>query len=82
METILIIALAILAVVALIVWWMLDIDIPDIVATVGAPVVGVCIIYWYGTLISWVLGLLLLAIGAFALYYFLKRRGTHSPTDI
>jgi hypothetical protein len=47
METVLIIALTVFAVIALLVWWMLDIDIA---------------------------GIVLLAIGAFALYFLIERR--------
>lgn len=74
METILVIALALFALVAIAVWWMLDIDIADIVATVTAPAAGIALVYWYGTPLAWAGGLLLLAIGGFALYYLLKRR--------
>jgi hypothetical protein len=78
MEAILIIALAIFAVIALIVWWMLDIDVADIVATVGAPIAGICLIYWYGTLLAWLGGIALLVIGGFALYYWFRRRAKSS----
>lgn len=74
MVTILIVLLAMFAVAALVVWWILDIDIADMVATVGAPVAGVCLIYWYGTPLAWAGGIALLAIGGFALYYLFKRR--------
>lgn len=75
METLLVVAaLALFALVAIVVWWMLDIDIADIVAMVAAPVVGFALIYWYSTPLAWAGGLLLLAIGGFALYYLLKRR--------
>lgn len=72
--TILIIALAIFALVALVVWWILDFDLSDVVASVATPIVGVCLIYWYGTPLAWAGGLLLLAIGAFSLYFLVKRR--------
>ncbi|ODR97671.1 hypothetical protein AUC69_11230 [Methyloceanibacter superfactus] len=74
METILVVALALFALVAIVVWWMLDIDIADIVAIVTAPAAGIALISWYGTPLAWAGGLLLLAIGGFALYYLLKRR--------
>jgi hypothetical protein len=80
METILVIALAIFAAVALVVWWMLDIDIADIVAIIAAPIAGVCLIYWYGTALAWAGGIVLLLIGAFALYYLLERR-SNSNSD-
>jgi uncharacterized BrkB/YihY/UPF0761 family membrane protein len=74
MEIILAIVLAVFAAVAILVWWMLDIDIADMVATVGAPLAGIAIIYWYGTPIAWAVGLVLFAIGGFGLYYLVKRR--------
>ena len=73
MEMILIVVLAVFAVIALVVWWVLDVDVADVVATAGAPIAGVCLIYWYGTPLAWAGGLALLAIGGFALYYLLRR---------
>lgn len=74
MEIVLVVVLTVFAVIAIWVWWMLDIDIADIVATVVAPVAGICLVYWYGTPLAWAGGLLLLAIGAFSLYFLVKRR--------
>jgi len=74
MVTILIIALALFAVLAILVWWVLDIDLSDIVASSVTPIVGICLIYWYGTPLAWAGGLLLLGIGAFSLYFLVKRR--------
>jgi hypothetical protein len=74
METVLIIALTVFAVIALLVWWMLDIDIADIVAMIASPLAGIWLIYYYGTPLAWVAGIVLLAIGAFALYFLIERR--------
>jgi hypothetical protein len=74
MVIILVIVLAIFAVVALVVWWLLDFDLSDVVASSVTPIVGICLIYWYGTALAWAGGILLLAIGAFSLYYLLKPR--------
>jgi len=74
METVLIIALAVFAAIALVVWWMLDIDIADIVAMIVSPIVGVWLIYYYATPLAWVGGITLLGIGAFALYFLIDRR--------
>jgi len=73
METVLIIALTIFAAIALVAWWMLDIDIADIVAMIVTPLAGGAIIYWYRTPIAWAVGALLLVIGGFALYYLVVR---------
>jgi hypothetical protein len=74
METLLIVALAVLAIVALVVWWICDIDVADVVASFAPPLAGVWLIYRYGTVFAWVGGLVLLGIGGFALYYLVKRR--------
>jgi hypothetical protein len=74
MEILLIIALAVLAVVALVVWWIFDIDVADVVASFGPPLAGLWLIYRYCTLAAWVFGVALVVIGAFALYYLVKRR--------
>ncbi len=74
MELILIIVLTIFAFVALVAWWVLDIDIADIVASIVSPIVGVCLVYWYGTPLAWAGGIALLAIGGFAIYFLFKRR--------
>jgi len=74
MLIILIIALTAFAIIAIAVWWMLDIDISDIVASVVTPGIGIALIYWYNTPLAWAGGLLLLAIGAFSLYFLVKRR--------
>ncbi len=74
MLTLLVIALAIFALIAIAVWWLLDIDISDIVASSVTPIVGICLIYWYGTPLAWAGGILLLAIGVFSAYFLVKRR--------
>ena len=73
-DILLIVLLSLFAIIALVVWWMLDIDLADIVASSVTPIIGVCLIYWYGTPLAWAGGLLLLAIGAFSLYVLVKRR--------
>ena len=77
MEIILVVGLALFAVVALLVWWMRDIDIADIVAMISAPIAGLALIYWYRTPLAWAGGAVLLLIGAFALSYLLNRRARH-----
>lgn len=73
-DVLLIVLLALFAVIALVVWWILDIDLADVVASSVTPIIGVCLIYWYGTPLAWAGGLLLLAIGAFSLYILVTRR--------
>ena len=75
METmILVVVLAIFAIAALVLWWMLDIDLADVVASSITPLIGIGLIYYYCTPLAWAGGLLLLAIGAFSIYFLLKRR--------
>ncbi len=70
----LIVLLALFAVGALLLWWRYDIDLSDIAASSVTPAIGIWLIYDYGGPLAWVGGLLLLAIGAFALAYLMKRR--------
>ena len=77
MDTILVVGLGLFAVAALLVWWMRDIDIADIVAMISAPIAGLTLIYWYGTPLAWAGGAILLLIGAFALSYLLSHRARH-----
>jgi TRAP-type C4-dicarboxylate transport system permease small subunit len=74
MEISLIVILALLAVSALFVWWRFDIDLSDIVASSVTPATGIGLIYVYRTPLAWAGGLLLIAIGIFALLYLLRRR--------
>lgn len=74
MEITLIVLFALFACVALFVWWFFDIDVADIVASSITPAIGVGLIYYYDTPLAWTGGLILLAIGAFSLYYLAKRR--------
>lgn len=73
-EIVLIVLMVLLALIALFVWWGFDIDLPDIVAATVTPTIGIVLIYVYGTPLVWAGGLVLLAIGAFALAHFVKRR--------
>ena len=74
MEILLIVLFALFACVALFVWWFFDIDVADIVASSVTPLIGAGLIYYYDTPLARGAGLVLLAIGAFSLYYLAKRR--------
>ncbi len=74
MEFILIVLFALFACVALFVWWFFDIDVADVVASSITPAIGAGLIYWYDTPFARGAGFVLLAIGAFSLYYLAKRR--------
>lgn len=75
----LIVLLALIAILALVAWWMFDIDIADLAASTVTPIIGIGLIYWHGG--PWALagGLLLLGIGAFSLYFLLRRRKRRPP---
>lgn len=74
MEILLIVLFALFACVALLVWWVFDIDVADIVASSITPAIGAGLIYYYDTPLALGSGLVLLAIGAFSLYYLARRR--------
>jgi len=74
MEISLVVILALLAVSALFVWWRFDIDLADIVASSVTPAIGIGLIYVYGTPLAWGGGIVLIAIGIFALIYLMRRR--------
>lgn len=74
LEILLIVVLALVAVGALFAWWRYDMDLSDIAAASVTPAIGIWIIYDYGGPLAWAGGLLLLAIGIFALVYLMKRR--------
>ena len=74
MGFVLIVLLTLLAAIAIVVWWMFDIDFSDVVSCGVAPAIGIAIIYWQGTLLAWAGGLLLLFIGAISIYFVVKRR--------
>lgn len=73
-----IVLLALFAAGALFVWWRFDIDVADIVASSVTPAIGLGLIYVYRTPLAWAGGLLLIAIGAFALAYLIRRRARHA----
>ena len=75
----LIVLLALLAIVALLVWWIFDIDLADLAASTVTPIIGIGLIYWHGG--PWALagGFVLLAIGAFSLYFLLRRPKRRPP---
>jgi hypothetical protein len=74
MLTTIFVALAAIVVVVIAAWIFLDLDLTDVAAPVVAPAAGACIIYFYGTLVAWTIGLALLGVGALAVYRALARR--------
>lgn len=71
---IIVVLLALLAAGALFVCWRYEMDLSDIAAASVTPAIGIWLIYDYGGPLAWAGGLLLLAIGVFALVYLTKRR--------
>ena len=76
--TIIIVVLVTLVAIAAILWWVLDIDVSEVVIGAAAPVAGVALIYWYWTLWAWVAGVLLLAVCGLVAYSLLRQR---TPKD-
>jgi hypothetical protein len=61
---------------------VLDVDVTDVAAPFIAPAAGACIIYFYCTLVAWVVGTVLALIGALAIYRVMndrKRREEPNP---
>jgi hypothetical protein len=76
--TVIIVVLVILVAIAAVLWWILDIDVSEVVIGAAAPFAGVALIYWYWTLWAWVAGVLLLAVGGLVAYSLLRQR---TPKD-
>jgi hypothetical protein len=74
MLTTIFVVLAAIVILLIAAWIFLDLDVTDIVAPVIAPAAGACVIYFYGTLIAWAVGLVLLSIGALTFYRAVGRR--------
>jgi hypothetical protein len=55
MLTIIILILLALVVLVIAGWWLFEIELPDVVVAGTAPA-GACIVYFYGTLLSWIIG--------------------------
>lgn len=75
---VIIVVLVALVALAAILWWVLDIDVSEVVLGATAPVTGVALIYWYWTLWSWLAGIVLLAVGGLLAYSLLRQR---TPKD-
>ena len=76
--TVIIVVLVTLVAIAAILWWVLDIDVSEVVIGAAAPVAGVALIYWYWMLWAWLAGALLLAVGGLVGYSLLRQR---TPKD-
>jgi hypothetical protein len=81
MLTTIFVVLAAIVVLLIAAWMFLDLDVTDIAAPVIAPAAGACIIYFYGTLIGWAIGLGLVAIGALAYYLAMGKRRRRDETN-
>ena len=78
--TILVGVLVLLAVLALVAWWFLDFDMPEVVITVATPGAGAALIYWYGTPLAWAAGIVLFLVAG-AIVYVLVRRAGNGKTE-
>ena len=71
--TILVGVLVSITVFALVVWWWLDFDMPEIVVPVAAPGAGALFIYWYGMPLAWAIGIALFVVAGATAYYLVRR---------
>jgi len=69
MLTIIVLVLALLVAAVVVAWWIFEIDVPDVVVAATAPAAGVCIIYVYGTPLSWAFGVAAFLIGGGYIIY-------------
>jgi hypothetical protein len=74
MLTTIFVVLAVIVILLIAAWIFLDLDVTDVAAPIIAPAAGACIIYFFGTLLAWAIGLVLLGIGAVAFYLAIGRR--------
>lgn len=64
------------------IWWMVDeVDIPNVAVMFGSPMVGIAVIYWYSTLLAWVFGGGLIALGLFVAYLKCRKRPGRGMQD-
>jgi hypothetical protein len=80
MLTIVMLILLALVILVIAAWWLFEVEVPDVVVAGTAPAAGACIAYFYGTLLSWIIGVVLfLAGGAYLVYRW--RRDSQTSTD-
>jgi hypothetical protein len=82
MLTIIMLILLALVILVVVAWWLFEVDVPDVVVAGTAPAAGACIIYFYGTLLSWAIGVaLLLAGGAYLIYKWTRNSKSGSGAE-
>jgi hypothetical protein len=61
MSEIIVVALLItLVAIGFVIWRMVDeVDIPNVAVMFGSPIIGIAVLYWYGTPLGWVFGVCL-----------------------
>lgn len=79
MLTMIVLILALFVAAVVLAWWWLEIDVPDVVVAATAPAAGVCIVYFYGTLLSWAIGVASFLIGTGYLIYKWRRDAKRPP---
>ncbi len=63
------------SIVALVVWWLADFEMPEVMIPVAAPGAGAAFIYWYGTPLAWAVGIALFIVAGAVAYYLIRRAG-------
>lgn len=75
--TIVVGVLVAVAVVAVAAWWLFDFDAPEFVVPVALPGAGALFIYWYGTPLTWAIGVAAFVVaGAIVVFLFRHTRAT------
>ncbi|MGH6736650.1 MAG: hypothetical protein ACRECX_11315 [Methyloceanibacter sp.] len=74
--TIIVGVLVAIAVIAVVAWWFMDFDAPEVVVPVAAPGAGALLIYWYGTPLAWAAGIALFAVAGAFVYFLVRRAGS------
>lgn len=73
--TVLVGVLVAVAVVGLVVWWLADFEMPEVMIPAVAPGAGIAFIYWYGTPLAWALGIALFILAAGVAIFLIRRSG-------
>ena len=82
MLTIIMLVLLALVILVFVAWWMFEVELPDVGTAGTAPAAGACIIYWYGSLLAWIISVVLfLAGGGYMIYCWRRDAKPGSDTE-
>jgi hypothetical protein len=78
--TIVVLVLVLLAIVVVAAWWFFDFEMPEVAIPIALPGIGAGIIYWYGSLLAWAVGILLLLGAGYGLWRLAGKRSRNKQT--